>query len=197
MFQSRSDQSAKMQSGESSESSESSESFESSESSESYESTESTESLESVGSSIIRYIMDSEPPESVHQNDVELINVGTDQQPYLIQSLRAVPQINIQEQEGDHNYQQVHLVLGEQSPQDQQELLNARQLGHYSISAEWEVHSIIDHYISAGIIYYRVRWSPLGEWEDTWEPGFNCSCDGMIRQYFENKLIFGTNESNA
>lgn len=64
--------------------------------------------------------------------------------------------------------------------------INQEQL----IRVEWEVHSIVGHYVSAGNIYYRLRWSPPGEWEDTWEPSVNCQCDNLIRAYVEQHLFF-------
>lgn len=77
-------------------------------------------------------------------------------------------------------------------PQDNQQpiLLNLDDhMMNNQVLVEWEVHSIVGHHVSNGMIYYRVRWSPPGEWEDTLEPSINCQCDNLIRQYFERHLF--------
>lgn len=58
---------------------------------------------------------------------------------------------------------------------------------------EWEVHSVIGHTLIDGLIYYKIRWAPLGEWLDSWEPSNQCACDTIIRYYYENLLLMDYN----
>lgn len=42
---------------------------------------------------------------------------------------------------------------------------------------ESEVHSVIGHTLIDRMIYYKIRWAPVGEWLDSWEPSNQCACD--------------------
>lgn len=59
-----------------------------------------------------------------------------------------------------------------------------------SAMISYPVNAIIDHQFRTGqILYYLLKWSPIGRYEDSWEPSCNLSCDRLIIEYWQRRAL--------